>query len=302
MLNKFNKRQLVDQCGFTVDEAKVILEYQKKLPILSSDNSDVLCVNARDLFIQLNGKNTKTKFIDWAKYNITKQDYSIGSDYEEFYEKDGVRFKTNGESSQKLSAMGVRKNYMLSLEFAKEISMYCGTSTHASIELRNNSKLTRKYFILMEKAVKKNCEWELIRYPLRQGYKQMQKALDEYMLRKIQKNADEWDYRFEADALNIIATGFKAQEIRLFVGCQDTKTRDSLTATYNEYLLKLQELNIIYLGMDMNRYERYKMLKQSFDILFPDAVPIKDDTDINRIRENKERLLSETREKIKKVA
>lgn len=52
----------------------------------------------------------------------------------------------------------------------------------------------------------------------------------------------------------------------------------------------------------MNRYERYKMLKQSFDILFPNAIPIKDDIDINRIRKNKERLLSETREKMKKVA
>lgn len=39
----------------------------------------------------------------------------------------------------------------------------------------------------METAVKRNLEWELIRYPLRQGYKQMQKALDEYMLRMIQK-------------------------------------------------------------------------------------------------------------------
>lgn len=72
------------------------------------------------------------------------------------------------------------------------------------------------------------------------------------MNRMVQRNADEWDYKIEADALNIIATGYLAKEIRLFVGCKDNIIRDSLTATYNEYLLKLQELNVIYLGMNMN--------------------------------------------------
>lgn len=152
------------------------------------------------------------------------------------------------------------------------------------------------------KAVKRNTEWELIRYPLKEGYKAMQKALDEYMLRMIQRNADDWDYRIEADAINIIATGFKAQEIRSYVGCKDNITRDSLTATYNEYLLKLQELNIVYLGMNLNRYDRYKMLKQSFDILFPNAVSIKDDIDVNRIQANKQKLLDEVKEKVQGAA
>lgn len=301
MIKKFNKRQLLDQCGFTVDEAQIILDYQKKLPVLLQVN-DGLCVTARDLFSQLSEESTKTKFVDWAKYNIVKQDYSVSKDYEEFWEKDGVRFETNGESSQKLSSMGVRKNYLLALDFAKEIAMYCGSSLHASKELKNNSKLARQYFILMEKAVKRNIEWELIRYPLREGYKKMQDALNQYMNRMIQKDADDWDYKIEADALNVIATGFPAKEIRLFVGCKDNITRDSLTATYNEYLMKLQELNIVYLGMNMNRYDRYKMLKQSFDILFPNALPIKDDIDMNRIQANKQKLLDEVKEKVQGAA
>ena len=75
-----------------------------------------------------------------------------------------------------------------------------------------------------------------------------------------------------------------------------------MTATYNEYLMKLQELNIVYLGMNMNRYERYKMLKQSFDILFPNAVPIKDDIDTNKIQANKQKLLDEVKEKVQGAA
>lgn len=288
MLDKFNKRQLVDQCGFTADEAKTILEYQKKLPILLDDNDT--WINAKDLWTEL---GVQKKYTDWIKNQILTFELI---ENESYYTKSLQREIANNGYS-------IMLEYFIKIETAKSITLVAGyKGGNVSKELKEKSRLAHKYFILMEKAVKKNCEWELIRYPLRQGYKLMQKALDDYMLRKIQKNADEWDYRFEADALNIIATGFKAQEIRLFVGCQDTRTRDSLTATYNKYLLKLQELNIIYLGMDMNRYERYKMLKQSFDILFPDAIPIKDDIDINRIRENKERLLSETREKIKKVA
>ena len=130
----------------------------------------------------------------------------------------------------------------------------------------------------------------------------MQKALDEYMMRIVQRNADDWDYRFEADALNVIATGFPAKEIRSYVGCKDNITRDSLTATYNEYLLKLQEWNILFLGMNMNRYERYSKLKESSDIFFPNAVSIKKNVDINKIKENKQKLLDEAKSKLMKTA
>lgn len=58
----------------------------------------------------------------------------------------------------------------------------------------------------------------------------------------------------------------------------------------------------MYLGMNMNRYDRYKMLEQSFNILFPNAVPIKDDVDINRIIENKRILIEDVKSKIQGVA
>lgn len=45
---------------------------------------------------------------------------------------------------------------MLTLDIAKEIAMSSGTSNRANKELKENSKLCRKYFILMEKAVKEN--------------------------------------------------------------------------------------------------------------------------------------------------
>lgn len=288
MIKKFTKRQLLDQCGFTAEETQIILDYQKKLPILLEDNDT--WINAKDLWEQL---SVQKKYTDWIKNQINTFELIENSTY--FTKSLQREIANNGTS--------IIMEYFIQVETAKSITLVSGyKGGNTSKELKENSRLAHKYFILMEKAVKRNIEWELIRYPLREGYKKMQNALNQYMNRIVQRNADDWDYSMEADALNIIASGFPAKEIRLFVGCKDNITRDSLAATYNEYLMKLQELNIIYLGMNMNRYERYKMLKQSFDILFPNAVPIKDDIDINKIQAYKQKLLDETKEKVQRAA
>lgn len=303
MVKKFTKRQLLDQCGFETEEAQIILDYQKKLPVLvENEDIDGFCVNGRDLWKQL---GVKTQFSKWIQSNLDVGDSEENEDFiVRFYKgSDSVSFEDYANfSPQKLSAMGISKEYFLNIETAKEIAMYTGASLHASKELKTSSKLTRKYFILMEKAVKKNVEWELIRFPLREGYKKMQEALNAYMNRMIQKGADDWDYKIEANALNIIATGFSAQEIRLFVGCKDNITRDSLTVTYNEYLMKLQEWNILCLGMNMNRYERYSKLKEFFDITFPNAVLLRDDVGVAKITENKNKLIEEARMKLQGAA
>lgn len=290
MLKKFTKRQLLDQYGFTAEETQVILDYQKNLPILvENDDMGGFCVNATDLWEQL-GK-PQGKLADWIKRKITEKKtkskvliFTENKDYIAISQKCEIA-NTGGYKE--------RKEYFLTIDCAKNLSM---------MENTDSGSLCRQYFILMEKAVKKNAEWELIRHPLREGYNKMKEALNSYMNRMVQRDADDWDYSIEADALNVLATGFKAKEIRAYVGCKDNITRDSLTATYNEYLLKLQELNIVYLGMNMNRYDRYKMLEQSFNILFPNAVPIKDDIDINRIIENKRILIEEVKSKVQRVA
>lgn len=274
----------MDQCGFTAEETKIILDYQKKLPILvENDGIEGFCINVRDLYKQIIGSNDMSNFSRWIKRAIQNYKFAETLDFTSISPIGrGVDFTKGGDIKS--------HDYYCTIDMAKQLAM---------IDKKEAGFLTRRYFILMEKAVKKQCDWRFIREPLREGYKKMQAALDTYMMRRVQRHAEDWDYRFEADALNIIATGFPAKEIRLFVGCKDKLTRDSLTATYNEYLLKLQELNIVYLGMDMNRYDRYKMLKQSFDILYPNAIQIKDDIDITRIQSNKKQLLDEVEEKMK---
>lgn len=284
----FTKRQLLEQSGFNAEETKIILDYQKTLPILfDKEDTSGFCVNARDLWLQLG--SPQGKFADWIRRKLVNKKIKEGVSLFVEY-RDYISFS---QKCEKPDGGRPSQEFSLTIDCSKNLSMMENTFSGA---------VCRNYFILMEKAVKKNFEWELIRYPLRQEYNFMKKALDNYMLRMVQRNADDWDYRIEADALNVIATGFPAKEIKLFVGCKDNVTRDSLTATYNEYLLKLQELNIIYLGMNMNRYDRYNMLKQSFDILFPYAIPIKNDMNISTIVENKNKLLEDVKRKVNGAA
>lgn len=152
---KFMKKEL-QRLNCTDEEISLIMQYQKKFPILN-DGEDIggLCINARDFWKQLNENVlNNTKFVDWANKNIVTQNYTI-DEYEEFYEKDGVRFKTNGETSQELSANGVTKNYMLSVNMAKDIAMYTGAMPRANSILKSNSKMIRKYFLLMGKNRKR---------------------------------------------------------------------------------------------------------------------------------------------------
>lgn len=277
MTKQFTKRQLLDQCGFTAEETQIILDYQKRLPILVEDEDvDGICINARDLWVQLG--EPQGKFADWTKRKFKPYGFL-----------ENVDFKPFSQKCEKPQGGRPEKDYLLTLDMAKQLAM---------IDKKEIGLIARRYFLLMEKAVKKNLEWESERNPLREGYKAMQKALDEYMMRMVQRHADDWDYAFEADAINIIATGLKAKDIRNYIGCIDDVTRDSLTTTYNHYLNKLQEWNILFLGMNMNRYERYSKLKESFDIFFPNAIPIRDDISIEKIIENKRKLLEETKEKI----
>jgi len=288
MVKKFTKRQLLDQCGFETEEAQIIFDYQKRLPVLA-ENDDVndFCVNSRDLWVQLD--RPQGKFSDWIKRKlITKKTKGGILTFAE--NKDYIGYSQNCE---KPTGGRPTQEYSLTLDCAKNLSMMENTDSGA---------LCRRYFILMEKAVFENTKWELIRNPLREGYKKMQEALNSYMNRLVQKDADELDYKIEANALNVIATGFSAQEIRLFVGCKDNITRDSLTATYNEYLMKLQEWNTLCLGMNMNRYERYSKLKEFFDITFPNAVLLRDDVDIKKVIDNKNKLIEEARIKLQGAA
>lgn len=242
----FTKRDLEEKLGFTREERKLIMDFQKKLPMLEKegDNSKV---NAKDLHTQL---QVGRDFTTWIKGRINRYGFKENEDYILTLTKTGERKNV------------VQHEYNLTLDMAKELCM---------IENSELGQLARKYFILMEKAVKYMVEWNLIRTPEKELYKTMCHELDLYLQRNFNKRPQFYDYSNEADSLNLICLGAKAKDILNYFEAQDKITRDHLTKEYNEYLLKMQELNIMYLRMNMEKQVRYNLIQQGFKALYPNA-------------------------------
>lgn len=285
-MKKFTKKILIDQCGFTESEAYLIMDYQKKIPLLSETNDvEGFIIDARSLYRQLNPDDSDGHhFTTWWNRRVKSYRFEENLDFSAispFWEERNPSDIAKGGDLRS-------KDYLITIDMAKQLAM---------VEKSEVGSLSRKYFILMEKCVKRYTKWNLVRQPLRQGYRQMDKALNAYLCKTVQRNADDWDYKYEANALNIMATGFTAQEIRLYVGATDNITRDHLTEVYNSYLLKMQELDTMYLNMGMNKLQRYQMLKDSFDALFPNPVLLKGDSSRRKVEENKNKLLQEVKEK-----
>lgn len=130
------KKRELELYGVQEEHVKIILDYQKKLPILQTEFNDesVKSVSCRKLYEELG--LAKSQYSRWTKKNIVEDDLSNEN---EDYTR--VRLEVEGNETY---------DYMLTLDYAKELSM----------TVRNkNGKLVRKYFIIIEKAFKERVEW-----------------------------------------------------------------------------------------------------------------------------------------------
>lgn len=284
MVKIFTRKQLQEQLGFDADKTSLILEYQKRLPILLEDNDT--WIDARKLHEQLAvGRDYST----WIKQQIEDMDLVKNTDYIIY-----------SPSKGKTSILGGRPtiDYNVKVSTAKEIAMVSGAKGgRTSKELKENSRIARKYFVNMEEAIKKHIEWTETRNPEREGFNKMCEELDKYLQKTQNRNIDKWDRIYESNAINIVCTGFTASEIRSYLDCSDKITRDSLNNTYNNYILKLQEQNISFIIMGLNRYQRLIALTKYFEAMFPDAKSLVNNIDITKIIENKRKFIEETKSK-----
>lgn len=276
---KFTKKNLIDQLGFKEEDAEIVLQYQKKLPILAElEDIDGFCVDAKALWEQL--ERPQSRYRDWVRRKFTPYGFRENVDF--------VGAQKCAPENTGVSGMDQEMNHVLTLDMAKGLAM---------IDKKECGILARRYYVLMERAVKDITKWNLIRMPLRKGYCEMDRSLHAYMNRTVQRDADKYDYTFEANMLNIIATGFTAQEIRNYIGVTDNITRDHLTETYNSYLLRLQEWDTAFLNMNMNRFQRCEMLLNMFNATFKDPLLLKGDSTKEIVDQNKQRLLQDLRNK-----
>ena len=264
---KLTKNNLIKKLGESNSEViEVVTKYNKLLPILSEDGEG-FCVSAKDLHKQLQvGRDYTT----WIKDRIKKYDFINNEDYIEYWVKDDIIFddtqmgdvKLDITNSNQMVRNGYSKEYKLTIDCAKQLCM---------VQNNNLGKTARKYFIYVEKLLKKAIEWDLIRKPERIRYKEMCEELKKYYIRNKGREPEWYVYSNEADALNKICLGAKAKDIREYIEACDKNTREWLEAEYNTYLDELQKLNIMYLRMNFDKDKRYDLIKQGFKALYPNA-------------------------------
>lgn len=258
MVTKFTRKEL-ERIGRSEEEIELVLKYQKKLPILSDDDSSGFTIDARQFHIQL---GVKKKFSTWIKSNI--KDYVENVDYITSSPRE------TDENNGKFTA---ECEYYLTLDLAKEIAMFTGKNSQASEDLKDTSRTVRRYFILMERIVIDNKEWLAIRDPEKVEYKKMSAEVDAWCYRIWHHHASRSEYAVEADMLNTIVTGKTSQQLKMEYGvASNDLIRDYLKKEHNEELLFLEKQNQVLLLMDMGFTERKNMLTKMHSVTFKNNI------------------------------
>lgn len=253
---KFTEKELV-RLGCSKDEIKIVMTYQKKLPVLiENEENEGFCIDLINLHEQL---GVKRRYTDWLKTRIKSYKFKENSDY---------IMKSRKCDFNKKSYKYI-KQYISTIEMAEHLAM---------VERTETGEIVRNYFRVMRSVVKKNKEWWSVRNQERKNYKPLCDALSECIHKQCGRYGDKYDFSREANILNVIATGCKASEIRayLMINRKSDLTRDSLEKDYNEKIGFLQDQDILLCGMGMRTCDRIHMLIQMFDIKYPDAKPLQD--------------------------
>ena len=246
-MKKFTKKVLMDRLDFTEDEAKLIIKAQSQFPELLTlnDNENGFVVSSRKLHEQL---GVGRDYTNWAKGRISKYNFVENVDFTAIWNdaKTGVVVEYNGNPNSMVK-LGYTIDYLFTLERAKELCM---------VENNDNGTLCRRYFILMEKAVKKMSDWLLVREPQKQGYKDMSKAIrDSYMQLHNGEEPNQFVYINNADMINLALLGHKSKAMKDLLEVEhNNPLRDHITSEVNKALYELQQLNesLLYSNVDFN--------------------------------------------------
>ena len=235
-MKKFTKKVLMDRLDFTEDEAKLIVKAQSQFPELLTldENENGFVVSSRRLHEQL---EVGRYYATWIHGRISKYNFIENVDFTTtWYEtKTGFVVEYNGNPNS-MTKHGYTVDYLFTLERAKELCM---------VENNDNGTLCRRYFILMEKAVKKMSDWVLVREPQKQGYKDMSKAIrDSYKQLHNGEEPNQFVYINNADMINLALLGYKSKAMKELLEIEyNNPLRDHITLEVNKALYELQQLN-----------------------------------------------------------
>lgn len=261
---KFPRKEL-EEYGLLKEEIELIMEYQKKLPILQHEDQE--WVNARELHEQL---RVKLDFSTWVKQQFDDLDAKVDVDFCSSLK----RSKTVGSGGHN------RIDYSITVDLAKDIAMTAGAKGgRTNQELKAMSKLVRKYFKIMESIAKKRINWNIDRKATIDMYKPLKRqllihgaALDEYL-------PDYWHYggvlAYEMNMINLIVIGMSAKEYKRQNALKSYKP---IRNTFNEETLEIihkleqYDTDLIEIEGIMDTDEREKKLRRYFEVRYADKL------------------------------
>lgn len=229
------------------EDVALILEYQKRLPILLENyDKDGFCVNARDLWEQLD--RSQGKFANFVTRRFKPRGFVENVDFTAITQICDIVNGNGGYTEV--------TEYLLTLDMAKQLAM---------IENNELGVIARRYFISLERMILKNKDWLRIRHPEKYHYNKMCEELNKYTIKNHNREADHYDYAREAELLNMIVTGKKSAELRLKYRVDTNEAlRDSLVLEFNDQLLFLEEQNQLLLLLNYDFVKREEMLTLMF--------------------------------------
>ncbi|WP_173715019.1 antA/AntB antirepressor family protein [Clostridium beijerinckii] len=220
---KFTKPFLMNSLKFSEDEAKLIMKAKKQFPELMDNEGEGFCVDGRKLWGQL--KEPQGEFSKWIKRKLLEKNYTENKDY---IKVDNFVEVGNLQRPQ--------TDYTLTLNCAKKVAMRENTT---------EGDLVCDYFILMEKAIRENINWNEVRFPQVDGYKRMCSIVnEEYKKTHDVEKTPIYVYSNNADMLNKALFGHVSKKMKKVLEVeQEDSLRDNLQSKANKALAELQELN-----------------------------------------------------------
>ncbi|HDK7176580.1 TPA: antA/AntB antirepressor family protein [Clostridium botulinum] len=250
-------------------EINIILEYQKKLPVLQKENEN--WVNARILHNEL---GVGRDFTTWIKQQVEDLDLEEEKEYNIRWVKGSDTFKGDASNSNKMVALGYNKEYFIIIEIAKEVAMVAGAKGgRTGKELKERSKIARKYFIYIEKAFKNRYEWNLDREDTIIKCKTLKSALIKYknqVIKTIPKYTHNNQFIAEFCLLNEVIIGMSASEYKKRKGfSKDFPIRNSFSEKELELvqILEQYDSDLIRIQNEFNYEDRRKFLSKKLKSL-----------------------------------
>ena len=254
----FKKDELLNYEGMSDDDINVILEYQKKIPILSDEN--VKYVDGRELHSAL---EVKEKYTDWFKRMV---DYGFVENID--YLLVSEKRATNNPKNPLTDIT----NHKLNLDMAKEIAM---------IQRTPIGKLTRQYFIAIEKAYKLRYEWNYDRADTIEMYCDLRRALRIYN-DKLLTTIPQWAskrgsagvFMAESNLLNTIIVGMSSSDYKYVKGLdKNAAIRNFFTEEELERVAELEryDADLILIQNMFDYKEREKLLNKKHAMMLKEV-------------------------------